>query len=363
MDRGCITYSIAYLAGIYIAGAFHFHYLTIFFTTLLLIPICFIFRKEAMLFTAFSHLAMFSAGVGNLVLANTKVEYNNSPFICSLNTKAASLQDNASTYLKNFASSPNNHSILCALTVGKKNDIGKDLKQAYSNAGALHILALSGLHVGIMYSIVQTILYPLKLLPAAKFITDGISILFILLYMVISGCSPSVMRAGTMIIIYKIGKISYRDIGKWDAIALSALILGMATPLQVTGIGFQLSYAAVIGISLLYPTFYTSFTMICRQPAGLWKYPYLVILKLWDSMSISVCCQIATLPVLLFHFGENAQYFIITNLIAIPLATAILYAFVLAFLLQWIPFAGTPAVDLLNLLINIMNNCIIYISS
>ena len=362
MERGCITYSIAYIAGIIVAGALLSHYLPPSLITLLLIPTCFIFRKEAVLFTIFSHLAIFSAGAASRTLANAEGEYNN-PLVYTISSKAGSAQDNASEYLKNFASLPDNHSILCALTIGKKKHIGKDLKQAYSNAGALHILALSGLHVGIMYSIIQTLLYPLKLLPAAKFITDGISILFILFYVIVSGCSPSVMRAGTMIIIYKIGKISYRDIGKWDSIALSAMLLGAAAPLQVTGIGFQLSYAAVIGISLLYPTCHTSFTMVCRQPAGLWKYPYLAILKLWDSISISVCCQIATLPVLLFHFGESAQYFILTNLIAIPLATAILYTFVLAFILQWIPFAGTLAVDSLNILINIMNKCIIYISS
>ncbi len=363
MDRGCVTYSIAYLTGIIAAGAFSHYLLPSFPSVAILIPLCIILRKNALPFIIFSHLALFYAGAGGYSIAKEKENHQNSRLHSAITSKAASAHHHASNYIKNYASHPNNHAILCALTIGNKNGIGKDLKEAYSKAGALHILALSGLHVGIMYSILQTLLYPLKLFPAIKWLTDTVSILFILIYVIVSGCSPSVVRAGTMIIVYKIGKLSFRDIGKWDSIALSALIMGAAAPLQVKSIGFQLSYAAVTGISLLYPILQKSFLHIFKQPGRLWRFPYYSALKLWENISISICCQIATLPILLYHFGESAQFFLITNLIAIPMAKAILYIFVLAITLQWIPFADTLLVEALNFLINFMNSSINYISS
>ena len=363
MERGCITYSIAYLTGVITAGLFLPCHLLPIPAVALLLPLCIIFRKKAMPFIIFSHLAIFSAGVGSYTIAKEKENIPKSTIISSLTGKAATAQHNASVYLKMFASSPDNHAILCALTIGSKKEIGKDLKNAYSNAGALHILALSGLHVGIMYSILQTIMFPLKLIPAFKWLTYVFSFLFILLYISVSGFSPSVVRAGTMIAIYKIGKATFRDVGKWDAIALSALITGIMSPLQVCSIGFQLSYAAVAGISLLYPTCSNSFAIIFKRPSSSWKFIYPAAVKLWECISISICCQIATLPVLLYHFGGIAQYFLITNLLAVPLATAILYIFVLSLAFQWVPFADNMLTGLLNVLINYMNNIIICISS
>lgn len=363
MERGCITYSIAYLTGIIAAGAFSPYHILPILAVALLIPLCIIYRKHTLHFIIFSHLALFSAGAGGYSTAREKEKLPDGRLLSAITSRASSLQQGTSIYLKNFANLPNNHAILCALTIGEKREIDKSLKDAYSKAGALHILALSGLHVGIMYSILQTLMYPLKLFPAIKWLADTVSILFILLYVIVSGCSPSVIRAGTMIVIYKIGKLSFRDISKWDSIALSALILGVAAPLQVNSIGFQLSYAAVIGISLLYPICSSSFRKIFKQPGGLCRFPYIAVLKLWENISISVCCQIATLPILLYHFGESAQFFLITNLVAIPLATTILYTFVLAVTLQWVPFANTMLIDLLNTLISIMNNSINYISS
>ena len=363
MERGCITYSIAYLTGIIAAGAFPPHILPTILAVALLVPLCIIYRKNTLSFIIFSHLALFSAGAGGYSIAKVKENLPNDRLLSVITSKASDVQQHTTVYLKNFASLPNNHAILCALTIGEKKEMAKNLKNAYSKAGALHILALSGLHVGIMYSILQTLMYPLKLVPTIKWLADTVFILFILLYVTVSGCSPSVVRAGTMIVIYKIGKLSFRDIRKWDSIALSALILGVAAPLQVNSIGFQLSYAAVIGISCLYPICRSSFKTVFKQPGGLCRFPYVAALKLWENISISVCCQIATLPILLYHFGESAQYFLITNLVAIPLATAILYIFVLAVTLQWIPFVNTLIIDLLNTLINIMNNSINNISS
>ena len=363
MERGCITYSIAYLTGIIAAGTFFPCHLLPITAVALLLPLCIIYRKRTLPFIIFSHLALFSAGIGGYSIAKANENVPKSPIIRTITEKAGTAQHNTSVYLKNFASSPDNHAILCALTIGNKKEIGRDLKNAYSNAGALHILALSGLHVGIMYSILQTMLFPLKLFPPIKWITDGFSFLFILLYVAVSGCSPSVVRAGTMIVIYKIGKASFRDVGKWDAIGLSALIIGIAAPLQVGSIGFQLSYAAVTGISLLYPTCHNSFETIFRKPSGAGKFIYTAVLKLWESLSITLCCQIETLPILIYHFGGIAQFFLITNLLAIPLATAILYIFVLSLAFQWVPFANNLLTGLLNLLISYMNNIIICIST
>ena len=363
MGRGCITYSISFLVGILFAEIVSPHFT---FTAILvaaLFPLCIIFRKNTLKFILFSHLALFFAGIGGYSISKEKKNYPKSQLITNITSKSEAIQQHTSSLLYKLTPNPNSHAILGALTIGDKKKISPDLKEAYSSAGAIHILALSGLHVGIMYSIVQTLLYPLKLFRAMRWITDIVSILLILLYAVISGCSPSVVRAGTMIVIYSIGRTTFRDVGKWDAIALSALISGAISPIQVNSLGFQLSYAAVIGIAMLYPTCCQSFRRITGTILRQTSLIYRILQKIWESISISVCCQIATLPILLFHFGESAQFFLITNLVAIPLATAILYTFTAALLLQWIPYANQLSTDLLNILIEFLNTSIIYISN
>lgn len=363
MERGCTTYSAFYLAGIFSCIFTDFPFPFCITASAILLALCIITKRNAVMFLIFSHMALFIAGAG--VLSLNKCSSNLPPDklrICISNA-ATEAKEQAASYLEQFTYTPNAHSTLCALTVGKKENMDPNLKKAYSNAGAIHVLALSGLHTGIVYSILETALVPLCILPGGHFARLAICILFLAAYVVISGCSPSVIRAAIMIFIYKIAKVSFRNTGKWDAIALAALATGIIAPAQANSIGFQLSYSAVAGILLLYPVCKEAFIKINTTTFHLKGTLYTISLKIWECFSISVCCQIATIPLLMYHFGTVPQYFLLSNIAAVPLATAILYTLGAALLLQPVPWLCTISVDLLNILIETLNKAMVFIGT
>lgn len=363
MDRGCITYSTVYIAGILLAQTLSPTWPACAAILAILLISALFTRNNTKTFLLVSHLAMFCAGTGAYAQAKENENLPPDKFSAYIKDAATAAQEKASLHFKKIVPDYNSHSILCALTVGKKDNIDKSLKDAYSTAGAIHILALSGLHVGIIYSILEKILTPLTFLPGGKGATIAVSLLLLLIYCIFSGCSPSVIRACTMIFIYKIAAGSFRNTGKWDALALSALVIGIIAPLQTCTIGFQLSYAAVIGIAALFPVCRNAFVQIFGSHRIMPGFLYQTVLKFWESISISVGCQIAVLPLLLIYFGESAQYFIITNLIAIPLATLTLHLFVLTLAFLWLPAVGNILSCCLNASLEILNKAIVYISS
>lgn len=360
MDRGCITYSIIYIAGILLSPSLSPTYGICALSVFTLIALTVISKNNTRIFLVVSHLAFFCAGAGAYTMAADNENLPQNKMLAYIMEKGEAAQDKAAEHFKKFVPTEERHAILCALTVGKKENIGRELKNAYSNAGALHILALSGLHVGIIFAIMETLLIPIKLLSFGGIVQSAVSILLLVIYCILSGCSPSVLRACTMITIYKIAAGAFRHTKKWDAIALSALLIGTIAPLQVGSIGFQLSYAAVAGIVTLFPTCHNAFVQIVKPGSG---FLHTVLLRVWDSISISVCCQITTLPVLMYYFGETSQYFIITNLVAIPLATVILHLFVLTLAFHWLPIAGNILIYCLNFSLEALNCAMIFISN
>ena len=362
MGRGCITYSISFIAGILagnlIAPGFWICTpLLAIFTFLLLMT-----KKKAAIFLAIAHLALFTAGVQAIRLSMDGESLPPHKLASTLRHKAGNMQDIAENFLKGFTSTPQNHATLCALAVGIKAEMSPSSKKAYSKAGAMHLLALSGLHAGIIFSIFNTLSVPLGIMPGGGSLRIAFSMLFLLLYMVVSGCTPSVVRACTMIFLYKISAKKFRSTRNWDAIALSALITGALAPQEVTGIGFQLSYAAVIGIAALYPTCRKSFMQYTGNIGAAHGIVYKIALLIWENISLSLCCQLATLPLILYHFGESAQFFLITNLMAIPLVTCILYLTTAAIMLHWIPLLGPFLIKCLNVAIELLDSSIQFIS-
>lgn len=362
MTRGCITYSIVFIAGILSA---HLCSPSFFITAPLLailLPLAYTTRKNALLFLTISHIALFVAGVQSGTLS--KVEENLPPdkFSKAILAKSGEIRGKCVGFIGKMTDTPENKIILSALTIGEKGDMERGFRDAWSKAGAMHLLALSGLHVGIIYAIADTLFSILKFFPAGGTLRWGISILFLFGYMVISGCSPSVVRACTMIFIYKLSRRKFRNTGKWDAIALAALITGLLAPWQVMSIGFQLSYAAVIGIAALYPVCRRAFVLCAGKWGAANGIMYRFSLKIWECISISICCQIATLPLLIIHFGGYAQYFLLTNLVAIPLVTGILYLFVTLVFLQWVPFAEDLLSGAINLALALLGRWIYFIS-
>lgn len=363
MDRGCITYSACFLAGEYLGIYFTVPFPVAASIIILLFILSIQNKKNAATFIITTHMAIAVAGFSRYNLAESNQDLPDSNITLLISSKTDSIRKNTEEYLKKFCQTKENHGTLCALTLGSKDFMEKELKQSYSRAGAMHILALSGLHTGIIYTILGTLLSPLLLLPCGYIIKEILTLVLLVIYALVCGAPPSVVRACTMIIIYRIGIRSFRNVSKWDAIAVCAMATGILFPMQIGSIGFQLSYAAVFGISLLFPVCNGSFKNLMAGSKSIPPTLKHTIQKLWSNIALSVCCQITTLPLVLYHFGYSSSFFLITNLIAIPLATGILYLFVILMALQWLPFADEIIAPTLNFLITLMNGAVTYISN
>lgn len=363
MDRGAITYSMAFIAGISIAK---FLSIATWLPVALLpifIPITLWTKQKRKWFIITTHLSMAVAGAGSYAIALGNSSLPPSKIKREFNLQMEKIQSQGTQHLKKFTPDKERHATLCALSIGEKKGMSKELKEAFSKAGATHVLALSGLHIGIVFTLIYSILGVLSILPYGRHFRDAVAIAFIFLYSAATGFSPSVTRASFMILIHRIAHNTFRKTGKWDAIALSAMLIGIIAPLQIFTIGFQLSYSAVIGITLLLPVCKEAFSVTFPVGGTLGGYTRKGCEWVWNTLAISVCCQIATLPFILHYFGNIPHYFLLANIIAVPLATIILYNLTLVLLFHNVPLAGDWLVSILNWLIGVLNYSMEYLST
>ncbi len=241
-------------------------------------------------------------------------------------------------------------SVLAALTLGNKDFLDEDTKRAYASSGAMHVLAVSGLHVGIFYIIFTYALFFLDKIKYGRWIKTGIIILFLWLFALLTGLSPSVMRAATMFTFIGIGREMKRPVNIYNVLAASAMVLMLINPYIVTEVGFQLSYAAVAGIVYFQPKFYR----LIYIP---WKIPD----YFWQLLTVSIAAQLGTAPISLFYFHQFPAYFMLTNLIVIILVTFILYVAVFLLLFSFAPFIAGYIGKFLHHLIHWQNSSVKFI--
>lgn len=202
---------------------------------------------------------------------------------------------------------PHSNQIAKALLLGQNKFIDKEVSEAYITAGTMHVLAVSGLHVGIVYGFFFLFIKPYQLPANKRILYLTFLILIIWLYALITGMSPSVLRAATMFTLMGLAQMRSRSPSIYNALALSALVLMVFDPFIFYSVGFQLSYMAVLGIVLLQP-----------RISPLWKPPNRVARYLWDITAVGIAAQLATFPISVHYFHVFPTYFMISNLIAIP---------------------------------------------
>lgn len=220
--------------------------------------------------------------------------------------------------------------ILSALTLGYKRELDPETKRVFSSAGAMHVLAVSGLHVGIIYWILVTFLGFIKRKKAGKFIFIIIALTCLWSYAFITGLSPSVMRATSMFSFIVIGDGLKKRGNIYNSLAASALLLLFINPNNLFEVGFQLSYSAVFGIVYLQP-----------------KLNKLILVKnrllnyFWALLTVSIAAQIATFPISIFYFNQFPTYFFITNLFVIPAVFILIPLGILLILVSSVPFVSS----------------------
>lgn len=241
----------------------------------------------------------------------------------------AKLRKSIAVALKNAGFSPAQVKLIQALLLGQKDDLNPETYQSFTQAGLVHVLAVSGLHVGILLMIFSYILYPLRRLPRGDLIQTSISVVLLWLYAALVGLTPSVIRAVTMFSLLGVGVGLGRKASTLNMLALSAVILVFYNPDFIAQVGFQLSYAAVLSIVLFKP-----------KIDQFWTPQNAVIRFFWTIISVSFCAQIGILPISLYYFHQFAGLFLISNILIIPVLGILLGGGILAILLSvlgWMP--------------------------
>ena len=219
-------------------------------------------------------------------------------------------------------SKPETCSIINALITGEKSGIPTDVKEAFHSSGASHILALSGLHLGIIYAIIRKPLALIGNTPLAKVIKSVITICICCFYTLATGAGPSIVRALLFIIISETALLTHRKSSLISTLMTAMVIQLVIDSSSIQEVGFQLSYAAVAGIALIYPRLSSfwpgnGFDDNIMTKGMRW---------IWNSSALSISCQLTTGPLAYFYFGSFPLHFILTNLIALPLTGLIIPA-------------------------------------
>ncbi|MDR1672455.1 MAG: ComEC family competence protein [Bacteroidales bacterium] len=221
------------------------------------------------------------------------------------------------------ALSGNELAVASALTIGYKAYLDNELKTAYAASGAMHVLAVSGLHVGILYCMLLLLLEHIPFLRHRKMWTLVIILSVIWLYVLVTGMSPSVVRSALMFSLIATGKTFLRKPFIYNNITASAFIILLLRPTDLFNIGFQLSYTAVIAIVFFFSRFH-----------ALLHFKNHFVNNVWELSCVSIAAQIGTAPLSLYYFHQFPNYFLLTNFVVIPAASIIIYAAVSMFVLS-----------------------------
>jgi competence protein ComEC len=242
--------------------------------------------------------------------------------------------------------------IIQALLLGQRHELSEEVYTNYKNAGAVHILAVSGLHIGIVLLLCKFLLKPLERLPRGKTLVLIITVSFLWGYAFLAGLSPSVIRAVSMFSFVAYALYLNRPTSSFNILALSIFfILLTYDPMLLFRVGFQLSYAAVFCIFWLFP-----------KLQHFWNPENFILKKCWQLLSVSLAAQIGVLPLSLFYFHQFPSLFFISNLLIIPFLGVILGMGFLIIALTLTDLLPNTLSEIYNDLINMMNQVIEWVA-
>lgn len=237
------------------------------------------------------------------------------------------------------------YAVLAAMTLGSKTALTADLRDTYSVTGASHVLALSGLHLGIIYLLLTRLLFirrrwlePLIVVPA------------LWAFAFLTGLSPSVVRAATMISIYAVFACRGKRRPSLNVLCFTAIVMLTVDPQSLFDVGFQLSFAAVFSIALFMP-------LLDRLPIAYRLQGSCIGRWLWSLVAVSLTAQAGVAPLIAYYFGRLPTYFLLTNIVVLPAATLILYGGLLTLLIPWPPIGQATL-----WIVGVMNDALTFLS-
>ncbi|HUQ97413.1 MAG TPA: ComEC/Rec2 family competence protein, partial [Chitinophagaceae bacterium] len=253
------------------------------------------------------------------------------------------LRDGIVLLLKKYIKGAQETGLAEALLIGYKDDLDKTLVQSYSNTGVVHIIAISGLHVGLIYALLLLLTKPLRG-NKTRWLRFFIVLSALWAFGLLAGAQPSVMRSVVMFSFIAAGVVLDRNPNIYNNLALSALLLLCYNPFWLWDVGFQLSYTAVLSIVIFFKPVYNVLFFENKLLDAVWK-----------LMAVTLAAQLLTTPISLYYFHQFPVLFLFTNILAVPLSSVILIGELLLCFFFFIPpaagavgWATTLAIRFLN---------------
>lgn len=264
---------------------------------------------------------------------------------------AALLRENINLKLGDFNFKESELTIINALLLGQRQDISKEIYNSYTQAGAIHILAVSGLHVGIILLLLNFIFKPLNYFKNGNYIKLIVIVFILWSYAVIAGLSASVVRAVTMFTAVAIGMHLKRPTNVYNTLTISAFLLLLFKPMFLFDVGFQLSYLAVLAIVIIQPML-----------EKLWKPKFKLIDFFWKIFTVTIAAQFGIIPVSLYYFHQFPGLFFLSNLVIIPCLGFILGFGILIIILGLLNLLPNFLASAFGLVISLMNDFVAWVS-
>lgn len=217
--------------------------------------------------------------------------------------------------------------VAAAILLGYDDNLADEVRKNYVAAGSMHILCVSGMHVGIIYLLASALLGFLNRKKWQKTLKQALLLALIWFYALVAGLSPSILRASLMISFVIIGEMINRKGFIINSLAASAFILLCINPNNLFEIGFLLSYAAVLGIVVLQRPIYNLFYVKNK-----------LLDKAWEITTVALSAQIATIPFTVFYFNQFTTYFWLSNLFMTPISFVVVISGMVLLLVSWIPY-------------------------
>lgn len=237
-----------------------------------------------------------------------------------------------------------------ALLIGYRDDLERDLVQAYANTGVIHVIAISGMHLAMIYGLLLILLKPLRRNRKTKWISGLIILAVLWLFTLLSGAGASILRSAVMFSFITVGESMRRKVSVYHSLSASAFFLLCWHPFFLWDAGFQLSYAAVLSI------------IVFLRPITNWVYSrYRVVNQLWKLIAVTLAAQILTLPLSIFHFHQIPNLFLLSNIAIVPLSGVVLYGLILLCLAAPVPILAIFIGKILAQLLQFMNQFIVWV--
>jgi competence protein ComEC len=214
--------------------------------------------------------------------------------------------------------------VIAAMTLGDKTLLDRDVKDTYRKVGVAHVLALSGLHMMMIYVVVTMVIGWWRY----RLLKQVVTVLSMWAFAFLVGLSPSVVRSAVMISIYALLSLGYREKMSVNTLAFTAIVMLVLNPKSLDDVGFQLSFMAVLAILVLNPLFAKVIPLHVLQEHRWLK-------AWWGLTTVSISAQVGTAPLVAYYFGTFSTYFLLGNYLVVPLATVVLYLTLACFVTCW----------------------------